>query len=48
MVSEFARSSLHVIWLFQLLRDGKDIGEAVKAVCHKAVDTDTWWQCGAI
>ena len=27
MVSEFARSSLHVIWLFQRLRDGKDIGE---------------------
>ena len=24
------------------LRDGKDMGEAVRAVCQKAVDTDSW------
>ena len=24
------------------LRDGKNIGEAVTAVCHKAVQTDAW------
>ena len=27
---------------FRRLRDGKNIGEAVTAVCHKAVQTDAW------
>ena len=33
-----------LLWLLAVLprlRDGKDMGEAVKAVCHKAVDTES-------
>jgi len=41
-VSEGSFPNAEVVKLVaSMLRDGKDIGEAVKAVCHKAVDTDS-------
>lgn len=37
----WSKTSLGRTWIAMRLRDGKDMGEAVKAVCHKAVETDS-------